>query len=67
MVVRMARYKSIWIHKFLTSLFDQELDPTVIYCYNHSCIKLSNNPVFHDRSKHIEIYITSFEIGSKRE
>jgi hypothetical protein len=27
----------------------------VIYCDNQSCIKLSENPVFHDRSKHIEI------------
>jgi hypothetical protein len=24
-------------------------------CDNQSCIKLSENPVFHDRSKHIEI------------
>ena len=27
----------------------------MIYCDNQSCIKLSENPVFHDRSKHIEI------------
>jgi hypothetical protein len=27
----------------------------VIYCDNQSCIKLSENPFFHDRSKHIEI------------
>jgi hypothetical protein len=27
----------------------------VIYCDNHSCVKLSENPVFHDRSKHIMI------------
>jgi hypothetical protein len=27
----------------------------VNYCDNQSCIKLSENPVFHDRSKHIEI------------
>jgi hypothetical protein len=32
-----------------------QLRPTVIYCDNQSCIKLSENPVFHDRSKHIEI------------
>eukprot|EP00253_Pinus_taeda_P022680 PITA_22680 len=31
------------------------MDPTVIYCDNQSCIKLSKNPVFHDRSKHIDI------------
>jgi hypothetical protein len=28
---------------------------TVIHCDNQSCIKLSENPMFHDRSKHIEI------------
>jgi hypothetical protein len=27
----------------------------VIYCDNQSCIKLTENPVFHDRSKHIDI------------
>jgi hypothetical protein len=31
------------------------MSPTVIHCDNQSCIKLSENPVFHDRSKHIEI------------
>jgi hypothetical protein len=31
----------------------------VIYCDNQSCIKLLENPVFHDRSKHIEINTTS--------
>ena len=27
----------------------------MIYCDNQSCIKLSSNPMFHNRSKHIEI------------
>jgi hypothetical protein len=27
----------------------------VIYCDNQSCVKLLENPVFHDKSKHIEI------------
>ena len=27
----------------------------VTYCDNQSCIQLSENPVFHDRLKHIEI------------
>ena len=39
----------------MVDLFDQALCPTVIQCDNHSCIKLSENPVFHDTSKHIEI------------
>ena len=36
-------------------LFNVELDTTVILCDNQSCIKMTENPVFHDRSKHIEI------------
>jgi hypothetical protein len=55
MVVSKARCEAIWLHKFLTGLFGQELEPMVIYCNNHTCIKLSKNPVFHDRSKHIDI------------
>jgi hypothetical protein len=51
----MASCEAIWLRKLLTGLFDQELEPMVIYCDNQSCIKLSKNPVFHDRSKHIEI------------
>jgi hypothetical protein len=35
----------------------------MIYCDNQSCVKLSKNPLFHDRSKHIEIkyYISTDE------
>jgi len=32
------------------------MDPTVIYCDNQSFIKLPENPVFHDRSKHIDTW-----------
>ena len=35
-------------------LFNVELDTTVILCDNQSCIKMTENPVFHDKSKHIE-------------
>ena len=35
--------------------FSEEIDLIVIYCDNQSCIKLSENPVFHDRSMHIDI------------
>jgi hypothetical protein len=36
-------------------LFGQELEATMIHYDNQSCIKLSENLVFHDRSKHIDI------------
>jgi len=31
------------------------MEATNILCDNQSCIKLSENPVFHDRLKHIDI------------
>jgi hypothetical protein len=31
------------------------MDSTSIHCDNQSCLKLSENHVFHDKSKHIEI------------
>ena len=39
----------------MVDLFGQEPSPTVVHCDNQSYIKLFENPVFHDRSKHIEI------------
>eukprot|EP00253_Pinus_taeda_P022059 PITA_22059 len=51
-----AACEAIWMRKILVGLFGQMMDPTVIYCNNQSCIKLSKNPVFHDKSKHIDIW-----------
>ena len=36
-------------------LFDEEIDVTDILCDNQSCIKMTKNLVFHDKSKHIEV------------
>ena len=55
MAASLAACKAIWMRKILVKLFGSHLDPTVIYCDNQSCIKLSVNLVFHDRSKHIDI------------
>jgi hypothetical protein len=51
----LASYEAIWVQKLLMGLFDQVLDTTMIHCDNQSCIRLSEDLVFHDRSKHIEI------------
>ena len=45
----------VWLRKLIFGLFDQVPDSTIIYCDNQSCIRLSEHPVFHERSKHIEI------------
>jgi transposase InsO family protein len=55
MAASLACCEAVWLRKMLFSLFGDCLDPTVIYCDNQSCIKLTENPVFHDRSKHIDI------------
>ena len=55
MVASLAACEAIWMRKILVRLFSSHLDSTVIYCDNQSCIKLSVNPVFHDKSKHIDI------------
>jgi hypothetical protein len=47
--------EAVWLHKLLADLFGHEMDSTVIHCDNQSCVKLSENPVFHDKLKHIEI------------
>ena len=39
----------------MPGLLDLKLDTTVILCDNQSCIKMIENPLFHDKSKHIEI------------
>ena len=50
-----AGCEAVWLRKLLSNLFDLQLDATCIYCDNQICVKLSKNPVFHDKSKHIEI------------
>eukprot|EP00253_Pinus_taeda_P032619 PITA_32619 len=55
MAASLASCEAIWLRKILFGLFDQSLRPSVIYCDNQSCIKLTENPVFRDRSKHIGI------------
>jgi hypothetical protein len=45
----------VWLRKLISDLFDQTLESTIIYCDNQSYIRLSEHPVFHERSKHIEI------------
>ena len=55
MVASQAACEDIWMRKILVGLFGSQMDPIVIHCDNQICIKLSINPVFHDRSKNIDI------------
>jgi hypothetical protein len=47
--------EAVWLRKLISDLFDQTPESTIIYCDNQSFIRLSEHPVFHERSKNIEI------------
>eukprot|EP00253_Pinus_taeda_P003201 PITA_03201 len=51
----MSSCEVVWLRKLFSEVFGYTLDTTVILCDNQSGIRLSENPVFHDRSKHIDI------------
>ena len=50
-----ASSEVVWLLKMILGFLDLEMDATCIYCENQSCIRLPENPVLHDKSKHIEI------------
>lgn len=50
-----ATREVVWLRNLLARLFGQSMEPTVIHYDNQSYVKLSINPVFHDRTKHVEI------------
>ena len=55
MVASIASCEAIWLKKLLVNLFKRRMEATNILCDNQSCIKLSENLVFHDRLKHTDI------------
>eukprot|EP00253_Pinus_taeda_P001424 PITA_01424 len=55
MAANTTSFEAIWLKKLLVNLFRRNMEATKIMCDSQSCIKLSENLVFHDRSKHIDI------------
>ena len=45
----------LWLQILLTELKLFESGPLMLYCDNKAAIDIANNPVHHDRTKHIEI------------
>ena len=50
-----AACQAIWLRRILVDLCERQEDATTIFCDNISSIALSKNPIFHGRSRHIEI------------
>ena len=51
-----AACEVVWLQKLLHDLDAQVDNPVVIYCDNMRSIQLARNPVFHARTKHIEVH-----------
>jgi hypothetical protein len=51
-----ATCEVVWLQKLLLDLGQSMNVPVVIYCDNISSILLANNPVYHARTKHIEVH-----------
>ncbi|OAE31234.1 hypothetical protein AXG93_3050s1000 [Marchantia polymorpha subsp. ruderalis] len=47
--------EAMWIRRLLQEIGCYSANPTRIGVDNHSAIKLANNPVFHDRTKHFKV------------
>ena len=50
-----AACEAAWLRKILQDIQQDSKTPTVIHCDNMSAIAMTKNPVFHSRTKHIEI------------
>ncbi|GAA0142972.1 transmembrane signal receptor [Lithospermum erythrorhizon] len=44
-----------WLVRLLTDLGVQDLSPVTLHCDNNSALHIARNPVFHERSKYIDI------------
>ena len=45
----------IWLRGLLAELDFSETDPTPLHADNTSAIQITANPVYHERTKHIEV------------
>ena len=65
-VVASCVCQCIWVQRVLEKLSLEEQKNTLILCDKNSTIQLSKNPVFHGRSKHIDIKFHFFKRLSER-
>ena len=44
----------IWLKRLIVMLRFQHSQPISLHCYSKSAIHIATNPVFHERTKHVE-------------
>ncbi|XP_072060235.1 secreted RxLR effector protein 161-like [Arachis hypogaea] len=47
--------QAVWLRRIIEELNEKQSTPTTIFCDNKPAIALYKNPVFHERSKHIDV------------
>ncbi|KAJ4820349.1 polyprotein [Rhynchospora pubera] len=52
--VTSAACQAVWIRSLLEELNCEQIGATTLYCDNQSAIAIANNPVHHNRTKHID-------------
>jgi plasmid replication initiation protein len=52
----MAAQESTWLIRLLKNLRQSTKAAVTLYCDNQSTIRLAENPVFHARTKHVEVH-----------
>ena len=50
-----AALEVTWLVRLLDELQIKNLRPVTLYCDNQSALHIAKNPIFHERTKHIEI------------
>ena len=55
MAATAAACQAIWLRNILSQISSEFVGPVVIFIDNRSAIDLAKNPVFHGRSKHIDV------------
>ena len=46
----------LWIKRIIQDLGLRHLEPMMLHCDNKAAIAIANNPVQHDRTKHVEVH-----------
>ena len=50
-----ATCELIWVKQLIQELKFTDVQPMKLYCDNQAALHIASNPVFHERTKHIEI------------
>eukprot|EP00253_Pinus_taeda_P023488 PITA_23488 len=55
-----ASCEAVWLRRMLADMHVSQTGPTSLFCDNQGVLKLSKNPVFHERTKHVETHCHYF-------